>query len=169
MSNAPTVVGQVLVVGIGSPDRGDDAWGPQVAGQVAALGLTGVDVLVHEDPTDLVQDWHAADLAVVVDAVAADVAPGTLLVRELGTDQDGLPPSSFADTASRGTHAFGLAAAVELSRALGRLPRRVVLVGVQAGTLEHGAPMTPAVALAMEPAVTRVRALVERTARGGGR
>jgi len=169
MSTAPATVGQVIVVGIGSPDRGDDAWGPEVAGAVAPLfgGDERVRVLVHEDPTDLVQDWDAADVAVVLDAVLVDADPGTLVVTEMGADADGLPSSSFAAAALGGTHAFGLAAAVELSRALARLPRRVVLVGVQPAGTDHGAPLSDAVAAAVAPAAELVGSLVASALREG--
>jgi hydrogenase maturation protease len=167
MTDATVLTRRVLVVGIGGPDRGDDAWGPRVAEAVAQtmnreIGEQDdrVRVVVHEDPTDLVQDWGDVDLAVVLDAVLADAEPGALVVTEMGADAVGLPSSSFAAAAVGGTHAFGLASAVELSRALGRLPRRVVLVGVQAATLDHGVPMTPAVSAAMAPALETVRGLV---------
>jgi len=160
VSPAPPTLGLVLVVGIGSPDRGDDAWGPRVAQAVAELGLTGVQVMLHEDPTDLVQAWDTADLAVVVDAVDAGLDPGGLVVREMGADADGLPSATFARVAVGGTHAFGLAAAIELSRALGRLPRRVVLVGTQVASVAHGMPMAPEVSAAVGPAVDRVRHIV---------
>ncbi len=158
MSPAPPAL--VLVVGIGSPDRGDDAWGLRVAQAVAELGLTQVQVMVHEDPTELVHAWNTVDLAVVVDAVDAGLDPGELVVREMGADADGLPSATFARVAVGGTHAFGLAAAIELSRALGRLPRRVVLVGAQVGSVAHGVRMTPEVSAAVDPAVDRVRHLV---------
>ncbi len=169
MSPAPTALGVVLVVGIGSRDRGDDAWGPLVAEAVRALGLPAVRVMVHEDPTDLVQAWGSADLAVVVDAVDVGAEPGRIVVREMGSDADGLPTGSFARTPTGGTHAFGLAAAVELSRALGRLPRRVVLVGTQVATVAHGIPMTPEVAASVGPAVATIRRLVTAPTAGGER
>jgi hydrogenase maturation protease len=52
--------------------------------------------------------------------------------------------------------AVGLAAAVELSRALGRLPARLVVVGVEVAptpqALAAGAGLSAAVAAAVEPA-----------------
>ena len=71
--------GRVLVVGLGSPDRGDDGIGPLVAAaigrEVAERGLVGVHVVEHEDPTAVVDllapagamgAWSAL---VVIDAV----------------------------------------------------------------------------------------------------
>ena len=173
MTGSPATTGRILVVGIGSPDRGDDAWGPVVAGAAAreVAGRDGraghIGVLVHEDPTDLVQAWGDADLAIVLDAVLGDAEPGTLVVTEMGADSAGLPTSSFAAAAVGGTHAFGLASAVELSRALGRLPRRVVLVGVQPGGFDHAAPMSAPVAAAIAPALETVDAIIGSALSGG--
>lgn len=160
----------VLVVGLGSLDRGDDTVGPTVARRLATLGLP-VRVVEHEDPTALIDLWQDADLAVVVDAVrtgavpppgAPDVGadPARLLVLECGAEAGPLPESAWARTGRGGTHAFGLAAAVELSRALGRLPRRVVLVGIPALEFDYGTRLSPPVAAAVEPAVAEVARLV---------
>ncbi len=147
-----------LVVGLGSPDRGDDAVGPTVARRVAALGLPGVRVLAHEDPTDLVESMTGAGVVVVVDAVRSPGSvPGTLILLETGDGLAPLPEDAWARTGRGGTHAFGLAAAVELARALRRLPPRVVLVGVVAAGFEHGDPLSTDVAAAVDEAVDAVR------------
>ncbi len=170
---APTApdTSRPLVVGLGSPDRGDDAVGIVVGRAVAARHLPDVDVVAHEDPTDLVELWSGRDLVVVVDAVRSGAEPGTLVVVETGTGDQRLPESTWGRTGRGGTHAFGLASAVELARALGRLPSRVVLVGVEAASFDHGAPLSPAVAAAVPHAVGRVLAMVgasEGTARPEG-
>ena len=63
-----------------------------------------------------------------------------------------------------GTHAFGLAEAVELARALRRLPQRLVLVGVEAVGFDYGAPLSPEVAAAVHGAVDTVAGIVGRDA-----
>ena len=120
-----------LVVGLGNPDRGDDAVGAEVARAVADRGLPRVQVVEHEDPTGLLDVWAGHDPVVVVDAVR-----------------------------SGGTHAFGLGAAVELARALHRLPDRLVVIGVEADTFEYGAPLSGPVAAAVQPAADRVLAVL---------
>jgi hydrogenase maturation protease len=158
-----------LVVGLGSPDRGDDAVGVAVTQAVAARDLAGVDVVTHEDPTDLVELWSGRELVVVVDAVRSGASPGALVVVETGADGERLPESAWGRTGRGGTHAFGLASAVELARALRRLPGRVVLVGVEAGSFEHGEPLSPAVAAAVPLAVDRVFAVLLGAPRGAAR
>ena len=153
-----------LIVGLGSADRGDDAVGPEVARQVAALALPGVEVLVHEDPTDLIELWSGRPLVVVVDAILSGSPAGGVRVLETGAEGAPLPGSAWAGTVGGGTHAFGLAEAVELARALRRLPQRLVLVGVEAVGFDYGAPLSPEVAAAVHGAVDTVAGIVGRDA-----
>jgi hydrogenase maturation protease len=149
-----------LLVGLGSHDRGDDAVGPVVARAVSALRLPGVEVVEHEDPTALIDLWAGRPLVVVVDAVCSGGRPGSLVVLETGVGETALPESAWAATGRGGTHAFGLAAAVELARALGRLPGRVVVIGVEAAGFEVGEPLSTPVALAVGRAVAVVTSLL---------
>jgi len=147
--------GRVLVVGLGSPDRGDDAVGLHVARGVAALRDPRVEVVEHGDPTDLVQLWRDRERVVVVDAVrsAGDVAPGTLTLLETGAGRDPWTGGAWEQTGRGGTHAFGLATAVELARALHRLPGHLTVLGVEAAGFAQGAPLSPPVAAAVPAAV----------------
>lgn len=142
-----------VVVGLGSPDRGDDGIGPLVAARVAA---TVADVLVvdHEDPTALVDLMAGVTVLVVVDAVRSGAAPGTVTVRHAGPAD----PSLGARTATgpAGTHGLGLAAVLELARALDRLPPHVAVVGVEALAFDHGAPLSAQVRAAIPDAVRAV-------------
>ncbi len=56
------------------------------------------------------------------------------------------------------THAVGVADALELGRAVGRTPHRVVLVGVEGVAFGMGEDMSPAVASALDEAVATVLA-----------
>lgn len=146
---------RALVIGLGNPDRGDDAVGVQVARRVAAERLD-VHVLELDDPSEALDAWAAADTVVVADAVSSGGDPGDIHVVDAVART--LPAGSWA---AGGTHALGLAAVVELGRALGRLPRRLVLVGVEAGRFDHGAPMSDAVAAAVPGAALAVLAAID--------
>jgi hydrogenase maturation protease len=146
----------VLVAGLGQRDRGDDAIGPEVAAEVASRGLPGVTVIQQSDPLALLDVWDGAglaDLVIVIDAIRSGEPPGTLQVVDAAGGP--LPARTGAST-----HAFGLAAAVELARALGRLPARLVIVGVEAGHFRPGEPLSPAVRAAVGPASQAVAQLV---------
>jgi hydrogenase maturation protease len=78
-----------LIIGYGSPIRGDDALGPLVADRLLEQGLPdGVTVLPrHVLTADLVPDIAANDRVVFLDA-AADGEPGELRCRPLYPDRD---------------------------------------------------------------------------------
>ncbi len=80
----------------------------------------------------------------IVDAVSSGVAAGTVHRVEAG---DGPLPR---DLGLASTHAFSIADALELGRALGRAPRRVVVIGVEGKAFGMGDPVTPAVAAALD-------------------
>jgi hydrogenase maturation protease len=148
-----------LVVGLGSPDQGDDAVGLEIARAIEALCLPGVRTAIHEDPTALLHLWEGIDVVVVVDAVMTGRPPGAISVIEVGAGKPPLPPDAWAATGRGGTHAFGLATAVELARALGRLPRRVTVVGVEAASFAQGSALSPEVAASVDDAVAIVAAV----------
>ena len=144
-----------LVIGIGERARGDDAVGLLVADAVHRDDIR-CDVIAITSPTQLLDAWEGHDDVVVVDAVRAGGRPGEVSVIEVG--HRSLP----AHAGAGGSHGFGVAEVVELGRALGRLPRRLVLVGIEAADFTHGAPLTPAVADAVRPAAALISDLLPR-------
>jgi hydrogenase maturation protease len=122
-----------VVVGLGHPDRGDDAVGPLVVEAVRALDLPGVRLAVLPEPTGLDQLWAGAARVVVVDA-AIGGPPGELGVHDLATTP--LPGSSATVTSS---HGMTVESVVELARQLGRLPGELSLVTVAGVSFELGA------------------------------
>jgi hydrogenase maturation protease len=149
-----------LVVGLGRRDRGDDAVGPVVARMVADLRRD--DAAVHEcdEPSGLLDAWQGHDSVVVVDAVVSGSPPGTVHV--LDAEPEGLGAAGARATAGRGgTHALGLVDVIGIARALGRLPRRVVVVAVEAARFDHGAGLSPAVEGAVPAAAAAVVAQLD--------
>jgi hydrogenase maturation protease len=134
----------MLLIGLGNPHRGDDGAGSAVARLVAAVAPGDVTVLEVDDPVGLIELWDGADLVVVVDAMISNREPGSVVVLDVTTEP--LPTDGWA---AGGTHALGLSAAVELSRALGRLPDRLLVVGVEAATVAPGTGLSPPVATAI--------------------
>jgi len=128
------------VAGLGVDDRRDDGAGLEAARYLARLSPAGADVLVLSGRTaDLLDAWAGAPLAVVLDAVRSGAAPGTL------HRLDGLS-LPLPDLPRRGsTHDLGLAATVELGRALGLLPERLVILGIEAEDVSPGRGLSPAV------------------------
>ena len=140
----------VLVVGIGNRSRGDDGIGPEVASRVARLGLPGVWVVVQDEPLALVEHLSRHEEVVVVDATAPRGAPGSVQVLEVGSAPLRREPPAI------GSHGLGVPEAVELARALGRLPHRLTLVGVEAQGFDVGAPLSEQVRDRLDDAVRAV-------------
>lgn len=143
MSSAPEA--RRLVIGVGNAARGDDA-----AGLITARRLGGLE---HEgDPVALLEVWRDAEMAVVIDAVSSGVEPGT--VHRFDATAAPLPAQVRG---SSSTHALGLAEAIELGRTLGRLPRQLIVYGIEGERFEVGGELTPAVAAAVEAVATALR------------
>ena len=153
---------RVLVVGLGSIDRGDDAIGCMVAARVddavTVRGSAGVRVVVHEDPTALVEEMAASDVVVIVDAMRSGAPAGTVTLHEVGRGEPGL--SERTTPGSAGTHGLGVGDAIELARALDCLPDRVVVVGVEAVDFGHGEAPSAQVANAVPAAVRAILDIV---------
>lgn len=140
-----------LLLGMGNPLRGDDAAGLLVARAVRERGPAGWAVRELEgEPVDLVDAWEGAERVVVVDAVAPAGEPGR--VRCFDAAEGPLP----AELAGASTHVLGLAEAVELARALERMPDRLAVVGIEAQGFALGAEPSPAVRAAAERVAERL-------------
>jgi hydrogenase maturation protease len=149
-----------LVIGLGRADRGDDAIGPEVARTFAERCEAGVEVMEFDQPADLMDVWSGRELVVVVDAVRSGAEPGTIHVLDLGAAQVRSAEKCCGSSGQGGTHGFGIDSVVGLARALGTLPSKLVLVGVEGSSFVHGAAMSPVVAGAMEATVAEVMAQV---------
>jgi hydrogenase maturation protease len=135
--------GRRLVAGVGHPDRGDDAIGPMVARRLRARVPDGVEVLeVAGEATRLLELMAEADAAYLVDAAVSGAPAGT--ISRLDPIATPLPRNLLALS----SHGLGLVEAVELARALGSLPRRLVIYAIEGAEFAPGAPLTPAVAAA---------------------
>lgn len=142
----------VLVIGIGNLDRGDDAAGVLVARRVRALAIRR-DVRVTEligDQLELLDTWIGAQTVYVIDAVRSGGPAGTVYRFDEGQ-------SVAVRFRHRGTHAISLADVIELARALGRLPDRLVGFGIEGASFEPGAPLSPVVADAVETVTNLIR------------
>jgi len=143
----------VLVAAIGNPDRGDDGVGRAVAHVLKLSVPAGVSVREYGgDILELIDDWAEYPAVIMIDASDPAGQPGR--IRRLDPVASVLP----ADFAQNSTHAFGLAEAVELARALGQLPCRFVVYLVEGEQFDLGAPLSSPVAAAVEKVAEAVLA-----------
>jgi hydrogenase maturation protease len=140
-----------LVIGLGNPLAGDDAAGLLVVRSLKDRLPDTVVAIEHEgEPTTLLDVWAGAELVIVVDAVKGRSPPGT--IHRLDASKGPLPASLVAYS----THAFDLAAVIELARELRRVPRRLIVIGIEARSFEAGDVLDAKVAAALEPAAAAV-------------
>lgn len=139
-----------VVIGVGNDLRGDDAAGWETVRRLAP----SPSLVLHEHPGDapgLVSLWGSDDEVVIVDAVVADSPPGTIL------EADALAGELPAAVSWATTHGAGVAEGVALARAMGLLPRSLVVLGIVARGFDLGAPMAPEVERAVDEVVRRLR------------
>jgi hydrogenase maturation protease len=135
----------VILIGVGNAWRGDDGAGLAVARRVRELSPAGVEVReVEGDATALVEAWSGAEGVVVVDAAQSGALPGT--VRRFDARARPLPARSLRSS----THAFGVSDAVELARALDRLPARLDVYAIEGASFTAGERLSPAVERAVD-------------------
>ncbi len=123
-----------------------------MAARLAGTLPAGVELLEREgEPTSLLDAWDGADVIWLVDAVSSGAEVGT--VHRLDASASELPTELFRAS----THHVGLAEAVELARALGRLPAQAIVYGIEGRSFQVGDELTPAVAAAVDPVADAVR------------
>lgn len=142
----------VVVIGVGNVMRGDDGVGPVAVELLDHEGFVGAETLVLDgESTRLLDAWSSRRRAIVIDAIRLGDPAGTVHELEVGRD---LLPAWTAETSS---HETGLAEAVELSRALDRLPDRLLVFGIEPGDVSPGPGLSPEVEAALPELVARVR------------
>ena len=143
----------MLVVGIGHPDRGDDAIGRLVATRLRGRVPDAVTVLDEEgETTRIVERLRGTASAILVDACLSGAAVGT--IHRFDAAKDPLPEGRLGLS----THGFGLVEAIELARVLGSLPERCVVYAIEARSFDLGAALSAEVAAAADDVVERVLA-----------
>ena len=140
----------VLIVGIGNEYRSDDAVGlvvarrlkgfsqpeAQASPQAATAGQIRIIELAGEG-TALLEAWRGCERVILVDAVCSGAPPGT--IHRFDASAGAIPANLFAAS----SHAFGVAQGIELARALGQLPRQMLLYGIDGKDFSAGARLSP--------------------------
>jgi hydrogenase maturation protease len=151
---------------MGNPWRRDDGVGAAVLralrgadpGPGPAVDSTvdpAVDLLdLDGEPARMVEAWDGREVTVVVDAVVDPARrPGEVVLLDGGAREAASRPAVVSG------HSAGLEDAIRLGRALGRMPRRLAVVGVVAADLGQGPGLSPEVAAAVDEAAAAARAL----------
>ncbi len=134
---------KTLVIGVGNRYRGDDALGCLVAAGLAKAAPGSLDIIEHDgEPASLMDHWADRRKVILIDAVSSGAKAG--MIHHFDLRSQSLPASFRAFS----THAFGIADAVELARALGKLPPSLHFYGVEGESFSAAAGLTAAASAA---------------------
>lgn len=137
MSHQPPIV----VIAIGNMYRHDDGVGPLVGEMVAGWGRCDIQVVTDiGDGTRAVDAWDGAEVAILVDSTVSGREPGE--ISRYDGLVDTIPEKVFSACS---THCFGVTTSIALGRALGRLPARLIVYGVEGRDFSLGPGVSPAV------------------------
>jgi hydrogenase maturation protease len=140
-----------LVIGVGNVHRGDDAVGPFLASRLQQRSGDKFTVIERAgEGLALMEAWEGADTVIILDAARSGTSAGA--IHRIDASTDSMPKDFFRCS----THALGVGEAIELARALGQLPRRVIVYGIEGESFDAGAGLSPAV----EEAALKLEALV---------
>jgi hydrogenase maturation protease len=140
-----------LVIGVGNALRGDDGAGLAAAEVLRARVANDVTVESWDGPPmELLDRWTVAERVIVIDAVTSGAPVGT--IHRFDASAAPLLDHVSAQT----THGVGLAQAIELGRAFGRLPRSLVVYGIEGREFEIGREPSERVRRAVSAVVERV-------------
>lgn len=141
---------KAVIIGVGNEYRRDDGIGPAVADRIGRRALPDVEVITTDgEPTRVLDAWTDKDIAVVIDAaVLRDPTPGR--VHRMAVDD--LPD----DKPARSSHGLGIPEAVELAKALDRLPGRLVFYTVEITETGYSPGLSTPVAAAIAPVIAAV-------------
>jgi hydrogenase maturation protease len=148
----------IRIIGLGNEFRGDDAVGLLAARRLRERLDLSVDVLEAEgDGLALLDLMEGADQVMLIDAVKSGGHPGTTIRLDL------LEESHWGRLVPCSTHAIGIPEAIDLARELRRLPKQIILYGIEIGSLESGAALSASVRGGLESVVEQMLKEIEKT------
>ena len=128
-----------IIIGIGNEFRGDDGVGIYVASKLRQCNIAGYEIIEYiSDGSGMVELWKNSEKVIVIDAALSGSKYGTIFRYEVG--QDTIPAKLFKACSS---HAIGLFEAIEISRKLNSLPKKMIVYGIEGKSFEMGTEISP--------------------------
>lgn len=133
------------LIGVGNPWRSDDRLGLLASRQLQdrMAATTAVEAVVYTnqgDITSLLDALSRHDSVIIVDAMASrTLEPGQIL--RIDVSKTPLPTELNAAS----SHMVSVSQAIELARALGQLPRQLVVYTMEGARFEMGEELSPSV------------------------
>jgi len=140
---------RLLVVGCGGALAGDDNVGLEIVHRLQARGDGGCEFLVLAGGgLDLLYAFEKSEIVLFVDAVQSGAPAGTVHLLPLPSPE--VVPRGMGRVSS---HGWGLVETLRLAHSLAIRVPRLMLLGVELGSVTPGAPRTPRVEAALEAVV----------------
>jgi hydrogenase maturation protease len=150
-------VGTIRVIGVGNVWRGDDAVGLLAARRLRERLELPVEVIQTEgDGLGILDLMEGIDHVILIDAVKGGGRAGTTVRLDVSAE------SRWGTVVPCSTHAIGVADAIDLARTLGRLPKKIILYGIEIDSVESGASLSESVREGLDLVVEQVIQEVER-------
>lgn len=140
----------IRILCCGSAVRGDDAAGVLAAERLRQLAIPAE--ICWGEASALMEAWAGAEDVILIDAVTTGSTVGTVHVWDARD-------TSVPNYSNASTHGFGVGQAIELARALGRLPQRLRIFGIEAAAFELGSTACVPVKQAAEKVAEQVAQL----------
>ncbi len=141
----------MLVIGVGNDYRSDDAIGLLVARALAEQNLSGVSVVESTgEGTGLMELFSRDDVVILIDAIVSGARPST--IQRFDAHLHPLSTHFFLHS----SHAFSVAEAIELARELKRLPKCLIVYGIEGEVFDYGAELSPLLAKAMPQIISHI-------------
>jgi hydrogenase maturation protease len=150
---------RILVAGIGNVFLGDDAFGVEVIGRLSRRALPDYVRVVDYGIRGLDLAYallDGYDVAILVDAVGQGEEPGTLYLLEPEPHDVDDPQAVLMDA-----HGMNPMRVLEIVRAMGGQPRRVLVVGCEPATLGDEFDGSMGLSAPVEAAVDGAIAIIE--------
>lgn len=151
----------VALIGIGNSYRRDDAIGLVLVDAIERLGPPpGVRLTAADgEPSQLLDAWAGAELAIVVDAALCEPpVPGQIHRTAADLRPAGAGVAAHSRPPGAGTHQLGIPDAIRLALALDRAPRRLVVFAVEPADTGFGPGLSAAVSASLPGLIRAVRA-----------
>lgn len=146
-----SATGRCLVIGVGNEFRSDDAVGIVAARQLVARSIPHCEIIESSgEGASLIHAFEDRNHVIIIDAVKSGQPAGTIHCLDASGKKI---PSELLHFSS---HSFGVAEAIELARALGQLPERLIVFGVEARTIAVGSGLSDEVTNAVDELIIRI-------------
>lgn len=141
-----------LILGIGNKFRGDDGAGVAAAEKICEFCIEKFDVMILDgEGTEIMEAWKDYQNVIIIDAVQVNGSAGKIY--ELNANEENLHSDFF----NYSSHAFGLAEAINVSKVMNKLPKFLIVYGIEGMHFNFDTKLSPKI----EKAVNKTAAMIK--------